>query len=156
MRAGGAAAAILVLAAAAASPRPAPSAEHRRDVLAGLEGRYAETHRLRMLDPERTSYLAEDVLEIERSGRRRARLRLTTSFSNGHSCTIEGEARLRGGALVLTERRAGADGRLCRLSVRQWSGRIRWSDGGGSCASYCGTRGSLNGSLPYRSRSTAR
>ena len=156
MRAGRAAAAIFLLAAAVAWPRPVPAVETRRGVLAQLEGRYVHARRLRMLDAERTPYLAEDVLEIEQTGRRRARLRLTSSFPNGHSCTIEGEARVRGEALVLKERRAGADGRLCRLSVRQWSGRIQWSDGGGSCASYCGTRGTLNGSLPYRARPALR
>ena len=109
-----------------------------------------------MLDPEGSFYLAEDVLEIEAIGRRQARISLTSHFPNGHSCTIEGKAKLSRGALLLRERSAGPDGRLCRLVVRREGGRMRWSDGGGSCASYCGMRGSLNGSLPYGTRAAPR
>lgn len=131
---------------------PAPAGSAPRTALAELEGRYSRAHRLPMLDGSDTAYQAEDALEIVRASRRRARLRLTTQFPNGHSCTFEGTGRLSGGILTVREARRGVDGRLCRLAVRRQGGWILWTDGGGSCVSYCGMRGSLNGRLPYGSR----
>ena len=153
---GAIAAAGCLLAVAALWQSPSPAGEPPRVGVAELEGRYARTHRLPMLDGMGVEYLAEDWLEIDRIDDRRARVRLTTYFPNGHSCSLEGKAMLRRGALVLTERHRGADGRRCRLAVRRQGGSVRWSDGGGSCASYCGMRGSLNGSVPYAARAAPR
>ena len=127
-----------------------------RDAIEALEGRHARTHRLLMLDGSYSTYLAEDVVEIARIGRRSARIGVTTHFPNGHSCTIEGKAVAQGGALVLAEARRGAGGRLCRLTVRRLGDWVDWSDGGGSCASYCGMRGSLTGRMRHGSSAAPR
>jgi len=98
-------------------------------------------------------YTGQDIVEIVPVTPRAAYVRLSLDFFNGHVCGIYGVATVDGDALVYRDPRDPGDGGTrCTLTLRQHSGKLRWSDAEGSCQSYCGARGTLNGELPMASK----
>lgn len=95
------------------------------------------------------SYTGEDIVEIVPVTPRAAYVRLSLDFFNGHICGIYGVATVEGDALVYHDPRDPEQaGPPCTLTLRRTGDKIAWNDAG-SCRSYCGARGSLNGDLPF-------
>ncbi|MGI4733354.1 MAG: hypothetical protein ACRYFW_16660 [Janthinobacterium lividum] len=137
---------LIVGAGAAALAAPAPSTP-----VAALAGRYSHHFTDRLVDG--TAYPADDVAEIVPINATHAYVRFALDFANGHSCSLAGIAAASGDALVYVEpadKAVEGVGR-CTLAIRRDGDRLAWTDGG-SCAAYCGARGTFRtGDLPWAS-----
>ena len=109
-----------------------------------LAGRYTHSFRNGTVDGSR--FTSTDTLLIVPTDDRHVVFSLDLAFFNGHMCGIGGRARLEGDALVYRdpEMTGYGTGGSCTLRIRRANGRIVWSDAG-TCAGYCGARGSLDG-----------
>ncbi|MBX9859951.1 MAG: hypothetical protein K2Y20_10225 [Sphingomonas sp.] len=121
-----------------------------------LAGRYYEQFPDALVSGEK--YTGENVVEIVPVAPRAAYVRFNLDFFNGHKCGIYGIATAQGDALVYREASEPSSGeRRCTLSIKQQGTKLAWDDDGGTCAAYCGARGSLSkGSLAYASKRTIR
>ncbi|HYJ53670.1 MAG TPA: hypothetical protein VEW04_10915 [Allosphingosinicella sp.] len=134
---------LVVFAAAAAilsAAAPAPLVDR-------LAGRYS--HRFTNSTIFGETSLVEDVLEIVPIDRHRGYFRAELNFFNDHMCAISGVARVEGRSLVYR----ASDPRLlpgpgCVMRIRQIGARLDLDDGGGTCRSTCGARGSYSGGEP--------
>jgi hypothetical protein len=117
-----------------------------------LAGRY--THSFRNGDVSGARFTSTDSVTIVATGPAGAYVDLRLNFFNGHECSIGGIAALEGARLVLRDADArGFDGTPCTLSLWRDGARLRWDDGGGSCQSNCGARGSFSdGEMRWASR----
>ena len=135
--------ALIALLALAAGPATNP--------VQSLAGRYYRQFPDATIDGSK--YTGQDIVEIVPVTPRAAYVRLSLDFFNGHVCGIYGVATVDGDALVYRDPRDPDDGgQPCTLTLRQQGGKLRWDDTKGSCQSYCGARGSLNGDLPFASK----
>jgi len=137
--------ALALFAAGAALGAAAPSAYD-------LAGRY--THSFRNGDISGARFTSTDSVIIVATDPGHAYVDVQLNFFNGHECSIGGMAALEGGRLVLRDPEAqGHDGTPCRLSLWREGGKLRWTDGEGSCRSNCGARGGLtDGEMAWSSR----
>lgn len=118
-----------------------------------LAGRYGKHHAIGMV--HEPAIAVDDVVEIVPVAPDAAYVRLRLHFFNGHICSLSGVATAEGNALVYREPEEADQPRRCTLRIERAGSELRLSDGGGSCWSYCGARGSLDGiTLPWRSRRT--
>lgn len=117
-----------------------------------LAGRYYGQFPNALVSGEK--YTGENIVEIVQVAPRAAYVRLNLDFFNGHKCGIYGIATAQGDALVYREASEPSPGeRRCTLSIRRRGSKLAWDDDSGTCAAYCGARGSLtNGSLAYASK----
>lgn len=115
-------------------------------------GRYSESFMSGLVDGSK--YRASNEVEIRPVDATSADVALSLSFFNGHSCWIEGRAKLEGNRLVLNEPEyENYEGKPCRLELWRERGKLRWSDGDNTCKDGCGARGTFSsGSVPLRSK----
>lgn len=115
-------------------------------------GRYSESFMSGLVDGSK--YRATNEVEIRPVDATSADVSLSLAFFNGHSCWIEGRAKVEGVRLVLNQSEyENHDGKACRLELWRDRSRLRWSDGENTCKDGCGARGSFSqGSVPLRSR----
>ena len=112
-------------------------------ILGQIAGRYERS--FKSGDVSGDSYSVTDIVEIVPQGADRARVSMELNFFNGHSCEIEGVARVEGRRLVLRAPELDmTDGTQCRLVIWKQGNMLRWSDGQRSCANACGARGVLD------------
>jgi hypothetical protein len=121
----------------------------------GLEqwaGRYSRSFMSGLVDG--TRFRATDEVEIRPVDAISADVALSLTFFNGHTCWIEGRAKLEGRRLVLNQPEyTNYEGKPCRLELWRERGKLRWSDGENTCKDGCGARGTFTvGSVPLRSR----
>ncbi len=116
-----------------------------------LAGRYSRHFPNALMDG--TRYWSDDVVEIVPVGARHAYMRIRLEYANGHQCGLSGVAVAEGPALVYREPPEESDDGSCRLRIQRDGASLRLDDGGGSCSTYCGARGTLSGvTLPWRSK----
>jgi hypothetical protein len=109
-----------------------------------LAGRYSKHFQNGFVDGSK--YWSDDVVEIVPVDTNHAYFRADLQFYNGHSCGISGIAKAVGNTLVYTEKQPSYDGGpVCRLAISTKGKSLLLDDRSGSCQSYCGARGSLNG-----------
>jgi hypothetical protein len=115
-------------------------------------GRYSESFMSGLVDGSK--YRASNEVEIRPIDATSASVALSLSFYNGHSCWIEGRAKVEGSRLVLSEPEyESSEGKPCRLEIWKDRSRLRWSDGDNTCKDGCGARGTFSqGSVPLRSK----
>lgn len=137
----------LLLAAIAGSS--AARADQTADALAGRYGSH-----FRNGDVQGNTYWSDDVVEIVPVGGDAAYVRMELNFYNGHMCQVSGIGRVEDGRIVYDDHAVETPGEPpCVLSVSRRGGDLLIDDGGGSCKTYCGVRGSLSGqTLPFSSR----
>lgn len=140
---------LLVFWLAGVAGSPAARADQTVDALAGRYGSH-----FRNGDVQGDKYWSDDVAEIVAVGPNAAYVRLELEFYNGHMCSISGIGRMEGERIVYDDHGSMVPGEPpCVLSVSRRGGDLLVDDGGGSCKSYCGERGSLsNETLPFSSR----
>ena len=119
---------------------------------ADLAGRY--TRAFQSGDNSGARYTVVNTAIIVATGPGTAFVELDLNFFNGHQCSIAGMATLEGGHLVHRDAEMpNHEGVPCRLSLWRDGGRLRWTDGDGSCRAFCGARGSLtDGEMRWSSR----
>ena len=125
---------------AGASALAASSPALRLDRLAG---RYSHVFTNGFVDGSK--YRSENVVEVRPVDAKHADVALSLEFYNGHSCWIEGRARVEGRKLVL--RVADYDeegGAPCKLELWTDRTRLHWSDGDNTCKAGCGARGTFS------------
>ncbi len=126
----------------------AARADRTVDALAGRYGSH-----FRNGDVEGEKYWSDDVVEIVPVGPDTAYVRLELDFFNGHMCLLSGIGRVEGERIVYNDHGSMSPGEPCVLSVSRRGSGLLIDDGGGSCKSYCGERGSLSDdTLPFSSR----
>ncbi len=137
----------LLLAGVAGSS--AARADRTVDALAGRYGSH-----FRNGDVQGDKYWSDDVAEIVAVGPDAAYVRLELDFYNGHTCLLSGIGRVEGERIVYDDHASMSPGEPpCMLSVSRRGSDLLIDDGGGSCKSYCGERGSLSDdTLPFSSR----
>jgi hypothetical protein len=122
---------VVLIGAAAAAFDPAR--------IAGRYGRHFQNGRV-----DGSSYGVDDVLEIVKLDRDRAYFRARVNFYNGHLCAISGIAHAEPGGLVYHAASTSLPNDPCALRLSERRTKVRLDDAG-SCHSFCGARGSLNG-----------
>lgn len=121
------------------------------DPVQDLAGRYYRQFANGTVSGEK--YTGEDIVEIVPVTPRAAYVRLSLDFFNGHVCGLYGIATVDRDTLVYRDPRdPGEGGKPCVLTIRRAGAKLAWNDAEGSCQSYCGARGSLNGDLPFASK----
>lgn len=139
----------LLIACVALVAAEAPVSEG--SVMSELAGRYARPYAGSYVEGE--PYAGEDYIEISPTRDSHARISLFLNFRNGHSCSLEGNARIIESRLVFRDPHVEPGETRCVLAVWREGGDLRFSDGDHSCSHYCGMRGSLSGGrLPYALR----
>ncbi|GAB2870274.1 hypothetical protein GCM10027277_44450 [Pseudoduganella ginsengisoli] len=97
-----------------------------------------------------TPYESEDIVEIVPYDATHIYVRAELQFYNGHSCSISGMAGYEQGRFVYHDPEKAYDGGPpCTLAVASSKDGITLTDrltpdGGATCRSYCGARGSLS------------
>lgn len=136
---------LLVLFASAAVAQDATAA-------GDLAGRF--TRAFQSGDISGARYTVVDTAIIVATGPGTAFVELDLNFFNGHQCSIAGMATLENGRLVHRDAEMpNHEGAPCELSLWRDGGRLRWTDGEGSCRAFCGARGSLtDGEMRWSSR----
>ena len=82
-----------------------------------------------------------------------AYIRVHLDYYNGHTCGIYGVASSRGDALIYPDPKPNHENAGCVLTMRHVGKSFTIDDGGGSCSSYCGARGTFSVvKLPYESK----
>lgn len=117
-----------------------------------LAGRYYAQFANALVSGEK--YTGQNIVEIVPVAPRAAYVRLNLDFFNGHKCGIYGIATAQGDALVYRDPSEPSPGeRRCTLSIKREGTKLTWDDDGGTCAAYCGARGTLsNSSIAYASK----
>ena len=139
----------LFLAVFARSVGPSAARPDTADALAGRYGSHFKNG-----DVQGDTYWSDDVVEIVRVSGNAAYVRLELDFYNGHMCSVGGIGRVEGGRIVYDDHAVESPSEPpCVLSVSRRGGDLLIDDGGGSCKTYCGERGSLSDqTLPFSSR----
>ena len=131
----------VLLAAGAATPDPSTA----------LAGRYYRQFPNALVTGEK--YTGEDIVEIVPVARNAAYVRVELSYYNGHSCSNWGVARAERDTLVYRQPRSEYDDTQCILTLRRAGKSLLIDDGGGTCSSSCGARGTLTAvKLPWASK----
>jgi hypothetical protein len=107
--------------------------------IAGRYGRHFQNARF-----DGSKFWSDDVLEIEKLDRSRSYFRARVNFYNGHICAISGIAHAEPGALVYRAAKPSIPNDHCVLRLSERGTKVRLDDAG-SCHSFCGARGNLNG-----------
>ena len=92
-------------------------------------------------------YPVDDIVEAVPVDGSHAFVRVHLNFYNGHECALSGVAEARDDALVYTEPAGLATDGLprCILALHRSGPRLVWTDAGGTCHKYCGSRGGFGG-----------
>jgi len=136
------AAAMLLLAADRPGTDPAQS----------LAGRYFAQFPDGLITGEK--YTGENIVEVVPVAQGAAYVRVHLDYYNGHTCGIYGVATARADALVYRDLKANYESATgCVLTVRRSGKSLSIDDGGGTCSSYCGARGTFSDvKLPDKSK----
>ncbi len=124
--------------------------------LAGMAGYYARTWQSG--DVGGGKFDVTDEVSIAPIDAGHAKVTFALNFFNGHTCDLEGTAKLVGQKLVFTDP-DGWDGKACKLEIWRQGKDLRWTDRDGGCHSYCGARGTFTDmkmALKYRKPLSAR
>ena len=121
-------------------------------VVDALAGRYARHFQNGLVDGSK--YWSDDVVEIVPVAPEAAYVRASLQFFNGDSCDVSGVARAEGDALVYRQSATPlGGGEKCVLRVSHAGADLKLEDVDGFCrAQFCGARGMLDWSVPFRSR----
>jgi len=131
----------VMLAATRAAPDPAQA----------LAGRYYRQFSDALVNGDK--YTGEDIVEIVPVAPNSAYFRIHLDYYNGHTCGISGVATGEAGALVYRDPQKQYGGSTCVLRLQRSGRSLAIDDGGGSCKSFCGARGSLSKvEVPYASK----
>ena len=113
-----------------------------------LAGRYYSQFPDALVSGEK--YTGENIVEVVPVASHAAYVRVHLDYFNGHTCGLYGVAKSYGDALVFRDLKQDLENQVCVLTVRRVGKSLSLDDGGGTCRSYCGARGSLSQvELPY-------